>query len=335
MTYHELRKAGTNLSATLRRLIGWKGIGLVISLSIAALAFVALADAIKTIDGDRVLAAIWATDHARIALAAVLVAASYGSLTLYDLLALREIGHHHIRYPVAALAGATSYPIAHGVGAVLPVSSAIRYRIYSNHGLGAVDVAKICFLTGLTFWLGNLTALALSVCYQPDSLGLIDRAPASINRLLALAMLLAIAGYLWWTWREPRRVGHQKWSVNLPAGRSALLQIGIGVFDLGCAALALYVLIPPEAQIPAARVIAVFIAATLLGFISHSPAGLGVFDATILVGLGVADENQLVAALLLFRLLYHFSPFVLALAVFIFREGRKMLTNHARLKRHV
>ena len=56
------------------------------------------------------------------------------------------------------------------------------------------------------------------------------------------------------------------------------------------------------------------IAATLLGFASHTPAGIGVFDATILIGLGGDDKEPLIAALLMFRLLYHFLPFVLALA---------------------
>jgi hypothetical protein len=65
----------------------------------------------------------------------------------------------------------------------------------------------------------------------------------------------------------------------------------------------------------------VFIAATLLGFASHAPAGLGVFDATILIGLGGEDKEPLIAALLMFRLLYHFLPFVLALALFGSVEG--------------
>jgi uncharacterized membrane protein YbhN (UPF0104 family) len=90
----------------------------------------------------------------------MLVAISYGSLVLYDLLALRTIGRKDIPYRIAVLATFTSYPIAHGVGAVALILPVIRYRSYSCNGLGAIDVANICFLTGLTFWLGNLTALA-------------------------------------------------------------------------------------------------------------------------------------------------------------------------------
>ena len=95
-----------------------------------------------------------------------------------------------------------------------------------------------------------------------------------------------------------------------------LLQIAIGIVDLGAAALAMYVLIPAGMNIEFFRLTAVFIAATLLGFASHTPAGLGVFDAAILLGLGGEDKEPLIAALLMFRFLYHFLPFVLALGLF-------------------
>jgi len=320
-------RALTLLRRTIYRFVGWKGVGVAISIIILLLAFIALARAFNKIDFDQVLAAMLSTSMSRIATAVTLITASYCSLTLYDLFALRMIGRRDIPYPVIVLASATSYPIAHGVGAVLPISTAIRYRVYSTHGLGAADVAKVCFLTGLTFWLGNLTALGLSILYQPDAVSLLDYASGEVNRLLAVALLAAISGYLYWTWGSARKIGRRNWSVNLPAGRIALLQIGIGIFDLGCAALAMYQLIPAEMNMALPRVIAVFITATLLGFLSHAPAGLGVFDAAILVGLGFAGEEQLVAALLLFRLFYHFLPFVLALTAFTAREGRRGLAR--------
>ena len=304
---------------------GWKAAGVAVSLAIVVIAFIALAHALKHIDVDQVRQAIWSTDRWRIALAAALVAASYGSLTLYDLLALHAIGRVDVPYRIAALASFTSYPIAHGLGAVLPISTAIRYRVYSAHGLKAVDVAKICFLTGLTFWLGNLTALGLSMLYEPRAIGLIDHLSGQVNQLLATALLVGIAGYLCWTWSAARLVGRRTWSVKLPAGWIVVLQIGIGIVDLGCAALALYVLIPAGMNVEIPRVIVVFITATLLGFLSHAPGGIGVFDATVLVGLDTGNKELLVAALILFRLFYHLTPFMLALGIFGMREGWRSL----------
>ena len=52
----------------------------------------------------------------------------------------------------------------------------------------------------------------------------------------------------------------------------------------------------------------------MLGIASHSPGGLGVFEATMLKGVG-GSPDQLLASLLLFRVIYYLVPFVLALAL--------------------
>ena len=302
-----------------------RGLGVVVSVAIAALAVFALTHALKNVDYDEVFAVVRRTNAGLIALALMLVAISYGSLTLYDLLALRTIGRKDIPYRIAALASFTSYPIAHGVGAVALISPVIRYRIYSCNGLGAIDVANICFLTGLTFWLGNLTALGLSLFYESGAISLMDYLPPQLNRLLAAALLLGIVTFLVWSWLSPRSIGTRRWPVRLPSGPMVLLQIAIGIVDLGAAALAMHVLIPAGMNIGIFRLTAVFIAATLLGFASHTPAGIGVFDAAILIGLGGEDREPLIAALLMFRFLYHFLPLVMALGLFGGVEGWRSL----------
>ena len=159
-----------------------KGLGVAVTHRHRRDAIFALTHALKHVDYDEVLAVVRHTNTRLIALASLLVLASYGSLTLYDLLALRTIGRTDVPYRIAALASFTSYPIAHGIGAVALVSPVIRYRIYSGNGLGAMDVANICFLTGLTFWLGNLTALGLSLLYEPAAISVIDYlSPGSID----------------------------------------------------------------------------------------------------------------------------------------------------------
>jgi hypothetical protein len=293
-----------------------KGLGVVVGIAIAGMAMFALTHALKHVDYGEVLAVVRHTNPGLIALALLLVVASYGSLTLYDLLALRTIGRTAVPYRIAALASFTSYPIAHAVGAVALIAPVIRYRIYSCNGLGVVDVANISFLTGLTFWLGNLTALGLSLFYDPAAISLFDYLPQTANRLLAAALLLALVVFVVWSWLSPRSIGTRRWAVRIPSGPMVLLQLAIGVFDLGAAALAMYVLIPAGVNIDFFHLTPVFIAATLLGFASHTPAGIGVFDAAVLLGLGGENKEPLIAALLMFRFLYHFLPFVMALGLF-------------------
>jgi glycosyltransferase 2 family protein len=298
-----------------------KGLGIVLSIAIAAAAIFALTHVLRHVDYNEVFAAVRRTNSGLIALAAMLVMASYVSLTLYDVMALRTIGRPDIPYRIAALASFTSYPISHGVGAVSLVSPVIRYRIYSCNGLGALDVANICFLTGLTFWLGNLTALGFGLLYAPGAISVIDYLPPQVNRWLAVLLLFGVFSFLTWSWTAPRSLGTRRWRVRLPSGPMVLLLIVIGILDLGAAALAMYVLMPAGPNIGIFPITAVFIAATLLGFASHTPAGIGAFDATILIGLGGEDKEPLVAALLMFRVLYHFLPFVIALGVFGVVEG--------------
>ena len=307
-----------------------KGLGIVVSIAIAAIAIFALTHTLKSIDTNEVFQVIRHTDTSLIALAAVLVITSYASLTFYDLLALGTIGRTEIPYRTAALASFTSYPIAHGIGAVSLISPVIRYRVYSYHGLSAFEVANICFLTGLTFWLGNLTALGIGLFFAPDAISLVDFLPPKVNQWIAAALLLGVVGFLTWCW-FPRNIGTKRWPVRLPSAPLVVLQILIGVFDLGAAALAMYVLIPAGPNIGIFPIMAVFIAATLLGFASHTPAGIGVFDATFLIGLGNDDKEPLVAALLMFRLMYHFLPFIFALCVFGIVEGWRSLRRRKSL----
>jgi uncharacterized membrane protein YbhN (UPF0104 family) len=82
----------------------------------------------------------------------------------------------------------------------------------------------------------------------------------------------------------------------------------------------MYMLVPDEPNLGFVTVAVIFVAATLLGFASHAPGGLGVFDAAMLVALWQFDKEDLLAGLLLFRLLYYIVPFVLSLAVLGTRE---------------
>jgi uncharacterized membrane protein YbhN (UPF0104 family) len=115
-------------------------------------------------------------------------------------------------------------------------------------------------------------------------------------------------------------VGREGWSVALPDGPFTLLQIGIGIIDLGFCALAMYMLMPEEPNIGFVTLAVIFVSATLLGFASHAPGGIGVFDAAMLVGLWQFDREDVVAGLLLFRLLYYIVPFALSLVILGIRE---------------
>jgi uncharacterized membrane protein YbhN (UPF0104 family) len=300
--------------------VGWNRIGFLLSLAIIAVAVVVLVHMLRDIDIDEVIKALKAIDSRHIAAAGLFVAGGYFTLTFYDWFALRTIGRTEIPYRIAALSGFTSYSVGHNIGATVFTGGAVRYRIYSHYGLDAVEVAKICFVAGLTFWLGNATVLGLSVAYTPHAAGPIDQLPAWLNRCIAIAILMVLVSYITWVWSAPREIGQGEWKVKLPNGPSTLLQICIGILDLGCCALAMYMLLPNEPNVGFITLVVVFVSATLLGFASHAPGGLGVFDAAMLLALWEFNKEDVLAGLLIFRVLYYLVPFVIALIILGTRE---------------
>src|SRR6185436_9910414 len=300
--------------------IGLHRLGIILSLIIITIAAVVLYRKLHNINISKVLTAMATVEYKDVAISALFVALGYFTLTFYDLFALRTIGRRDVPYRIAALAGFTSYSIGNNVGASVFTGGAVRYRIYSAWGLDAIAVAKICFIAGLTFWLGNATVLGLGIAYAPQAASAVDQLPPSVNRVLAILILVVLTLYVGWVWRRPRVIGRQGWQVTLPGGPLTLLQIGIGIVDLSFCALAMYMLVPAEPNIGFVTLAVIFVSATLLGFASHAPGGIGVFDAAMLVALWQFDKEDVLAGLLLFRLLYYIVPFAISLLILGARE---------------
>jgi uncharacterized membrane protein YbhN (UPF0104 family) len=302
--------------------IGWKRLGVAASLLIIAFAITTLIRTLKGVDAGVILTALTEIRPGHIALAALCVIGAFCTLTFYDFFALRTIGKKRVPYRIAALSSFASYTIGHNIGATVFTGGAIRFRIYSDYGLSAIDVAKICFLSGLTFWLGNTFVLGIGMAWHPWAASAMDQLPAAINRLIALGCIAAIVAYLvWLTVGDNRReLGQNGWKVVLPSARLTLVQILIGVVDLGFCATAMYLLMPAQPGIDFISLAVVFILATLLGFASHAPGSIGVFDAAMLVALPEFGREQLLATLVVFRILYFVIPFATAISIMGARE---------------
>src|SRR3954451_18238252 len=305
-----------------KRWIGWRRLGGAASGMIIAFAVTTVLRTLKGIDTGVILTALTDIPRGHIGLAAICVFFAFCTLTFYDFFALRTIGKKHVPYRIAALSSFTSYSIGLNIGATVFTGGAIRLRIYSDYGLNAIDVAKICFLSGLTFWLGNTFVLGIGMTWHPGAASAMDQLPEAINRLIALGGIVAIVAYLGWLslGDNRRELGQNGWKVVLPSARLTLLQILIGVVDLGFCALAMYLLVPAQPSIDFMSLSVVFILATLLGFASHAPGSIGVFDAAMLVALPEFGREQLLATLLVFRVLYFVIPFAIAISIMGTRE---------------
>ncbi len=258
----------------------------------------------------------------KIAWAALFIAGAFATLTCYDYFAVRTLGANHVPYRICALASFCSYVIGHFVGFTAVSGGAIRYRVYSEFGLGVIDVAKICFLTGLTFWMGNLAVLGTGMIWRPEVAANVTHLPSAAVRTIGVALLLLLGAYVAWASRRPRTIGMGTWTVRLPGGRSTLIQISIGLADLGCASFAMYNLMPASVQGDPLTVMTAFVSATLLGFASHLPGALGVFEEAMHRALPAVDINELTASIGVFRVLYFLIPLCLALLTMAAWETR-------------
>lgn len=328
-----VRAAAFRIWAFLRDRVGLHGLGFILSLIVIAFAAVVLYRMLHDLKWSSVAAALGEKNPRHVIAAFLLVAGAYLTLTFYDWFALRTIGKDKVPYRIAALAGFCSYSVGHNVGFTVFTGGSVRYRIYSAWGLGAIDVAKICFVAGLTFWLGNIAVLGLGITLHPEAATAVDRLPPLLNRVIGVAAIAMLVAYITWVALAPRKIGRSNWFVMLPRGPSTLVQIGIGILDLSLCAAAMYMLMPETPYIDPVSLSVIFVTATLLGFASHAPGGLGVFDAALLAALvaqtdlGVAadgipkfDKAELLASLLLFRLFYYIVPFAFALILLGARE---------------
>jgi hypothetical protein len=299
----------------------WNRVGIALSATIILASGTALFYRLHDLDWPAVGAALRDVSPMRVVAAAAVVACGYVTLAFYDWFALQAIGARQVPWRVAAFTGTTSYAIGHGVGAMLFASAAIRYRVYSRFGLTPVDVAKVCFVAGLTFWLGNITALGVGIIYMPGAAAAVDRMPGWGNRAIGVAALGALAAYLLWVSSKRRVFGYEGSRLALPSGSMTLVQIGIGLADLSCCSLVMYMLMPQVPAIDFTSLAVVVVIGTLIGFASHAPGAIGALDVAMLVGLPGFDRTELVATLLLYRLLYFVAPFALALAGLAMREA--------------
>lgn len=298
----------------------WNKISIAIGLLVFGVAAVILYRLLQDIEPAKILEALQEKSASAIMVAVGCVAVGYLTLTAYDFFALRAIGRKDIPYRIAALASFTSYTIGHNLGATVFTAGLIRYRVYSPWKLGVLDIAKMAFITGLTFWLGNTFVLGAGMAYDPAAASAVNQLPLWINRLVGFAGLAVIIGYLIWLLPKPRMLGRSNWKITLPNSRLTFVQIAIGILDLCCSGLAMYVLMPDEPAIGFITLLVVFVTALLLGFLSHTPGSLGVIEAAMLIALPQFQKEELLASLLIFRFIYFILPLCGAVLALGLRE---------------
>ena len=288
-------------------------VGVAASLMIVATSLTIFVRTVMRIDIAKFKAAFAATDGDQILMAFGFTALSYLALTGYDGLALRHL-RVKVPYRLTALASFASYAVSFTLGFPLVTGGAVRYWLYSPAGLSAGKIASLTIVAGVTFWLGMGLIVGVGFISSADAVAEIDHFPPLANQAIGFAVIGLLIVYLVWVGDMRRRRAPVFGTFKLPGPTLTIGQMALGVIDVCSASAALYVLLPHDVTITFPTFATVYSFAAMLGIASHSPGGLGVFEATMLQAVG-GDVDALLASLLLFRGIYYIVPFIAAMAL--------------------
>ncbi|MCC0080563.1 MAG: lysylphosphatidylglycerol synthetase family protein [Rhodobacter sp.] len=299
-----------------------------------AMGISALVHLLRPVRPADILAQIHAMPGSALAAALVATAAGYAALVCYDWFGLRFI-RHQLPAGVVALGGFLAFAFGNTIGVSAISGGAVRYRLYSAVGLGALEVAAVSAYvavalgTGLT--LVGLAALAVHphavASYLPYAAGTIQAIAAGI-----LVVAVAAIGYASVRGRTIRVL---RVTLHMPPPRDLAGQIVVTLIDIAAASFALWVLLP-AGKPDFATFLAVYSAAIMIGVLSHVPGGVGVFETVVLGVMPAAvPVSEAAAALLLFRLIYYLVPFGLGFLVVALTEARAISNLASRLLRRL
>ncbi len=267
-----------------------------------------------------VMAAVASTPAFDIAAAVLATALSYFALTGYDTSSLRYAGASVAR-PTVLLTSFVAYALSNTIGLGPLSGGAVRMRLYAAAGLEPPQIAQVIVFNAAAFGLGMVAFGALGLLWGAGEVAPLVHVPAAALRALAAALLLGLAGFLWLCARRRVLSLGRRWRLRLPPFGLALRQLAISAAELAASAAALWFLLPPD-HIALPTFVAFYAIAIAAGIVSHVPGGIGVFEAVMLLASGGVPSDAMLAALLLYRGIYHLLPLVLATGLLIVYELR-------------
>ncbi len=232
-------------------------------------------------------------------------ALSYSVLIFAEKAALVYVKRTDIPSGTAAIASFVSHVLSHNVGFSFLSGVPVRLRFYSKYTFSAMELAKVLVFNEATFWLGLFAMGGISFLFFPVRIPFTNLPPQTLGGLFLSFVLL----YLLATKLPPQKLKLWKWTFRMPTFQLAVVQIFVSFIDWFATAWSLYLLLPDALNITLFQFCALFLAAQVAGILSQIPGGLGVFEGALLFALGEPGLNSsIVAALLLFRVIYYVLP---------------------------
>lgn len=298
-----------------------------ISLTLFLVAVVVLHHEVKIYHLHDIRHTLHAIPLSLLATCIVVTLLSYIALSFYDYLALEYAGEK-LPYRNVLLTSFLSYAISNNVGHAWISGGSMRYRLYSGWGVLGISIAKVVLFCSISYFIGALTIMEGGYLFSLSSGLPIERMPSgSIQTIIIVGAILLIT---WWAlvsfYRKPIVI--KGISLAFPRLSLALRQLLASLSELISASLVLYIPLSHFTGMPFSDFLVLYIFAQLAGLLSQVPGGIGVFEGsfTFLASTHYPASN-IIAALIIYRVVYYFMPLLLAgslLAVYELRLHQLM-----------
>jgi len=259
----------------------------------------------------------------QIALALGLTALNYLILTGYDFIAIR-----HLRKSLPVSKIMTGAIVGYSYGNVLGWllgGNAVRYRLYSTWGFSLIEIVAFVTILATTFWLGLFLLAGVAFIWLPVKLTPdVQQKLMLDHQVWGWIFLASIATYLiaCTFYRKPIRF--RDFEVTLPPFRLSAMQLTVSAGDFLLASLVLYWLIPHQANpdINFSTILVAYLTGQIITVLTHVPGGYGILELTLFSFFPAESRGAVVAAVVLFRVIYYFLPFIPATLLVLYNEVR-------------
>jgi len=273
-----------------------------------------LMDRLSRISFDDVMARLGELNVQHWLLAIIFSVVAYAALAGYDRIALAHLGKK-ISWIFIAICSFTTYALSHNIGASVFSGAVVRYRAYSMKGLNGGEIAVLVGLCSFTFVLGTVLLSGLVLVVNPKIINLVhEEIPKWLSLTIGSVMLGLVALYILGSWLHFRPFKLGKFRITYPRLNIVAQQLAIGPLELLGAAGIIYAVLPEAGNPGFVIVLGVFLASFSATLLSNAPAGgIGVLEAVFIAGMPGMDEADLLASLIVFRLLYLIIPLIFSL----------------------
>ncbi|RBC41702.1 hypothetical protein BRM94_10930, partial [Xanthomonas oryzae pv. oryzae] len=291
---------------------GWRrALPVIVSLAILAMALHALSSQFTDHGYRQIRHAFRALGAGQITLTLLLGLSSYVCLVGFDWVGLKRTGKQ--LHP--ARVGITAF-MAHAVGQTLGFAAltggAVRLRGYGSVGLTLAEIGQVVLMSTLGFIFGAWVLLGLALMLEPEAAARALPITAQAIRIAGIALLVGYVAMLMLVGRQGREFGIRSHRFWLPDRTTVLGVTALSVVELGLAAAAFYVLLPPDPGTGYFGFIGIWLVAVVAGLISTVPAGLGVFEWSLLELLPHVTPAAVLAAALVYRVTYYIVPLLIS-----------------------